>query len=97
MARVQIQAERARDLEDEVRKRLRPLALQASAAERAEKLGHDLEGLRARIAAAELERIEHRLAEVEERRAEAELERKRRDETLERPARGAPPRRGGAG
>ena len=82
LARVQIQAERARDLEDEVRKRLRPLALQASAAERAEKLGHDLEGLRARIAAAELERIEHRLAEVKERRAEADLERKRRDQTL---------------
>jgi pimeloyl-ACP methyl ester carboxylesterase len=30
--------ERARDLEDEVRKRLRPLALQATAAERSEKL-----------------------------------------------------------
>jgi chromosome segregation ATPase len=82
LARVQVQAERAHDLEDEVRKRLRPLALQASAAERAEKLGHELDGLRARIAAAELERIEQRLAEVEERRSEAALERKRRDQTL---------------
>jgi chromosome segregation ATPase len=82
LARVQIQAERARDLEDEVRKRLRPLALQASAAERAKKLGHELDGLRARIAAAELERIEQRLAEVEERRTEAGIERKRRDGTL---------------
>jgi chromosome segregation ATPase len=82
LARVQVQAERARDLEDEVRKRLRPLALQASAAERAEKLGHELEGLRARIASAELERIENRLAEVEERKTGAELERKRRDRTL---------------
>ena len=82
LARVQIQAERARDLEDEVRKRLRPLALQASAAERAEKLGRELEGLRGRIAAAELERIDRRLAEVQERRAAAEHERKRRDETL---------------
>ena len=34
-----VQVERARDLEDEVQKRLRPLALQATAAERAEKLG----------------------------------------------------------
>jgi len=82
LARVQTQAERARDLEDEVRKRLRPLALQASAAERAEKLRVELEGLRARIAAAELERIEQKLSEVEERKAAAELERKRRDETL---------------
>jgi chromosome segregation ATPase len=82
LARVQVQAERARDLEDEVRKRLRPLALQASAAERAEKLRRNLEVLRARIAAAELERIENRLAEVDERRMEAELERKRRDGKL---------------
>jgi chromosome segregation protein len=82
LARVQIQAERARDLEDEVRKRLRPLALQASAAERAEKLRVEVEGLRGRIASAELERIEQRLAEVEERKTVAELERKRRDDTL---------------
>src|SRR5207302_7076298 len=34
LARVAVQIERARDLEDEVRKRLRPLALQATAAER---------------------------------------------------------------
>ena len=37
-----MQVERARDLEDEVRKRLRPLALQATAAERAEKLGGEI-------------------------------------------------------
>jgi chromosome segregation protein len=82
LARVQIQVERARDLEDEVRKHLRPLALQASAAERAEKLGHELDGLGGRIAAAELERIDTRLEEVAERRAQAALERKHRDETL---------------
>ena len=35
LARVAAQAERARDVEEEVRKRLRPLALQATAAERA--------------------------------------------------------------
>jgi chromosome segregation ATPase len=82
LARVEIQVDRARDLEDEVRKRLRPLALQASAAQRAEKLADEIETRRGRIAAAELERIERRLAEVSERRAGAELERKRRDEKL---------------
>jgi chromosome segregation protein len=82
LARVEIQVERARDLEDEVRKRLRPLALQATAAQRAEKLVGEIEARRARIAAAELEGIERRLAEVGERRAEAELERKARDDKL---------------
>ncbi len=82
LARVEIQVERARDLEDEVRKRLRPLALQATAAQRAEKLVGEIEARRGRIAAAELERIERRLAEVAERRTEAELERKTRDDKL---------------
>jgi chromosome segregation ATPase len=82
LARVEIQVDRARDLEDEVRKRLRPLALQATAAQRAEKLVGEIEARRGRIAAAELERIECRLAEVGERRAEAELERKARDDRL---------------
>jgi chromosome segregation protein len=82
LARVEIQVERAIDLEEEVRKRLRPLALQATAAQRAEKLAGEIEARRGRIAAAELERIESRLAEVTERRAEAELERKGRDDKL---------------
>jgi chromosome segregation ATPase len=82
LARVEIQVDRARDLEDEVRKRLRPLALQASAAERAQKLVGEIDSRLARIAAAELERIERRLAEVAERRSAAELERKARDEKL---------------
>jgi chromosome segregation ATPase len=82
LARVEIQVERARDLEEEVRKRLRPLALQATAAQRAEKLVGEIERRRSRIAAAELERVERRLAEVGERRTEAEVERKRRDEKL---------------
>src|SRR3954464_3595964 len=51
LARVGIQVERARDLEDEVKKRLRPLALQATAAERAEKLGLEIARIPARIAA----------------------------------------------
>jgi chromosome segregation ATPase len=83
LARVEVQVERARDLEDEVRKRLRPLALQASAAERAEKLGRELERLQARLAAAELERVESRLDEVGGRHAEAAQERRVRDERLE--------------
>jgi len=83
LSRVETQVERARDLEDEVRKRLRPLALQATAAQRAEKLGDELERLRTRLAAAELERIEGRLSEVEERHTEAAQERRRQDERLE--------------
>ena len=55
LARVATQVERARDVEEEVRKRLRPLALQASAAERAEKLVVELGRLRARIAQLDLE------------------------------------------
>jgi len=83
LARVAIQVDRARDLEDEVRKRLRPLALQASAASRAEKLAQELARLRSRIAAGELERAAARLVEVEERRAEAGQARRALDVRLE--------------
>ena len=54
LARVALQVERARDVEEEVRKRLRPLALQATAAERAEKLRVDIAALRARVAELDL-------------------------------------------
>jgi chromosome segregation protein len=83
LARVQIQVERARDLEAEVRKHLRPLALQATAAERAEKLREEIAGLRARLAELDLGEVEERLAEIEERRTAAGLERRRIDERLE--------------
>jgi chromosome segregation protein len=83
LARVQTQVERARDLEAEVRKRLRPLALQATAAERAEKLRDEIAGLRARLAELDLAEVEERLAQIEERRTAAWLERKRVDERLE--------------
>jgi chromosome segregation protein len=83
LARVAIQVERARDVEDEVRKRLRPLALQATAAERAEKLAHELAGLRARVAELELEQLRTRLGEAEERRLAATLAQKRAAERLE--------------
>ncbi|MGD0716380.1 MAG: AAA family ATPase, partial [Gaiellaceae bacterium] len=69
LARVAVQVERARDLEDEVRKRLRPLALQATAAERAEKLRGELALLHARIAELDLAALDERLAEAAERRA----------------------------
>jgi chromosome segregation protein len=83
LARVATQVERARDLEAEVRKRLRPLALQATAAERAAKLGEQVEELRVRLAAADLERLDRRLAEIAERQTAAEAERRRRDEKLD--------------
>jgi chromosome segregation protein len=82
LVRVANQVDRARDLEDEVRKRIRPLALQATAASRAQKIADEIERLRIRLAAAELERLEGLLAEVEERRAEATHERRARDERL---------------
>jgi chromosome segregation protein len=68
LARVAVQVERARDVEEEVRKRLRPLALQATAAERAEKLGREIAGLRARIAQLDLAESGARRSEAEERR-----------------------------
>jgi chromosome segregation protein len=83
LARVGIQVERARDVEDEVRKRLRPLALQATAAERAEKLRGEIAGLRARLAQLDLDSCAERLGETEERRAAATLARHAADERLE--------------
>ena len=75
LARVGIQVERARDVEAEVRKRLRPLALQATAAERAEKLGVEIARLQAAIATLDLARLAERRAGSEDRRAAAAEER----------------------
>ena len=83
LARVAVQVERARDLEAEVRKRLRPLALQATAAERAEKLRGELAKLRARIAELDLETLDDRLAEAGSRRAAAALAKRAAEEKLE--------------
>jgi chromosome segregation protein len=83
LTRVQVQVERARDLEAEVKARLRPLALQATAAERAEKLRVEIAGLRARLAELDLAAVDERLAEVEERRTAAALQRRRTGERLE--------------
>jgi chromosome segregation protein len=83
LARVATQVERARDVEDEVRKRLRPLALQATAAERAEKLRGEIARLRARVADLDLAAIDERRGEAEERRAAAALARRGAGERLE--------------
>ncbi|MEI8105591.1 MAG: AAA family ATPase [Actinomycetes bacterium] len=69
LARVATQVERARDIEEEVRKRLRPLALQATAAERAEKLVEELVRIQAAIATLDLARLRERRAAAEGRRA----------------------------
>ena len=83
LARVAIQVDRARDLEEEVRKRLRPLALQATAAERAEKLRGEIAKLRARIAEIDLATLDERLAEAESRKSAAGLARRHAEEKLE--------------
>ncbi len=76
LARVQVQAERARDLDHEIRKRLRPLALQATAAERAEKLKDEIASLEARLAELELEELNRQAEEIDERGTAASLARK---------------------
>ena len=83
LARVGIQVERARDVEAEVKKRLRPLALQATAAERAEKLLGDLASLRARVAELDLSALRERLDDGEGRRTAAVLARRHADERLD--------------
>jgi chromosome segregation protein len=83
LARVAVQVERALDVEQEVRSRLRPLALQATAAERAEKLARDTSGLRARIAELDLAEVDERIAAAEERRAAAGVAHRRERERLE--------------
>ena len=83
LARVATQVERARDVEDEVRKRLRPLALQATAAERAEKLGVELRSLKARLAELDLADIAARTAEAESQRDAAALVRRGAQRRLE--------------
>jgi chromosome segregation protein len=83
LARVAVDVERARDLEAEVKKRLRPLALQATAAERAEKLRAEIGSVRARIAQLELAAVDERRAEASERREAATLARNRTAKDLE--------------
>ena len=81
--RVAIQVERARDVEAEVRKRLRPLALQATAAERAEKLAEEIARLRARIAELDLAAADARREAAEERKTAAGIARRSAQEKLQ--------------
>jgi chromosome segregation protein len=83
LARVATQVERARDLEEEVRKRLRPLALQATAAERADKLAGEIARLRAAIAVLDLARLAELRAEAESRRDAAAAKRRRLEASLD--------------
>ena len=83
LARVALQVERARDVEEEVRKRLRPLALQATAAERAEKLAVEIASLRARVAELDVADTDTRRSEVEVRRDAAALARRGAQSRLE--------------
>ena len=83
LARVATDVERARDLEAEVKKRLRPLALQATAAERAEKLRGEIGSIKARIAQLELAGVESRRAEADERRDAAPRARARTSSEVE--------------
>ncbi len=83
LARVGLQVERARDVEEEVAKRLRPLALQATAAERAERLAVEIGALRATIATLDLSALEARRGEADGRLTAARLERERVNARLE--------------
>ena len=83
LARVAVEVERARDVEAEVRKRLRPLALQATAAERAQKLAVEIARLRARVAQLDIAGLEERVAELETRRSAAGAGRRGVEERLE--------------
>ena len=82
LARVAIQVERARDLEEEVTKRLRPLALQATAAERAEKVVAEIARLQAALATLDLARLAGQREELGARRASLAAERKGLEEQI---------------
>ena len=83
LARVGQDVARARDIEAEVKKRLRPLALQASAAQRAEKLGGEIASLEAAVATLDLAGIDERIGEASERRAAADHAKRRTESKLE--------------
>jgi len=83
LARVAAEVERARDVEAEARRRLRPLALQATAAERARTLGAEIARLQARIAELDLAAVGERLAELEQRRSTARVRRQEAGARLE--------------
>src|SRR5207247_904364 len=101
LTRVASELERARDLEREVRARLRPLAMQATAAERAAKLGAEIAQGRVELLSSELLGERRRVAELGERLTAATPLQSEvaKEGAAERPRRrpGGRPVRGGAG
>jgi chromosome segregation ATPase len=83
LSRVAVQVERARDVEAEVAKRLRPLALQATAAERAEKLGVEIAGLHAGIATLDIAALTEQIESADARRTVFALQKREAEEALE--------------
>ena len=83
LVRVAQDVARARDVEAEVRKRLRPLALQATAAQRAEKLAGEIASLEAAIATLDLATIDEQIAGADERRVATDQAKRRSDSKLE--------------
>ncbi|HEV2713593.1 MAG TPA: AAA family ATPase [Gaiellaceae bacterium] len=83
LARVAQDVARARDVEVEVRKRLRPLALQATAAQRAEKLAGEIARLDAAVATLDLAAVDDQIAAAEERRTAADHAKRRSDAELD--------------
>jgi chromosome segregation protein len=83
LARVAQDVARALDVEAEVRKRLRPLALQATAAQRAEKLAGEIAALEAAIATLDLAAVDDEIGAGEERRAAAAHAKRRTEAKLE--------------
>jgi chromosome segregation protein len=83
LARVAQDVARARDVEAEVKRRLQPLALQATAAQRAERLGREIAQLEAAIATLDLGAIGEQIAAAEERRSAAEHAGRRSTSKLE--------------
>ena len=83
LKRVSGDVDRARDLESEVKKRLRPLALQASAAERAEKLRVEIAEQERRLWSGDLAILDSQATDIDGRKAAADSDRRRADEALE--------------
>ena len=83
LARVGTELERARDLEREVRARLRPLQMQATAAERAARLGEEIAAGRVRLLASDMIGEERRAAAARARLGEAHAARSEVEATLQ--------------
>ena len=93
LARVSTELERARDLEREVRARLRPLQMQATAADRAARLGEEIAAGRVRLLASDMIGEERRAQAARARLGEAHAARSEVEATLAGHRRAPLPRR----